>query len=134
LHPREATPCARLTRTSSFVWSRGDDARQVAAAEAFVARGAWVPQVVLVEAIWVLRSVYELDARSIAVAVDMLLNHRDLTLQDAEVVAAALAQYRRKPSLSFSDCLVLEVARKAGHVPLGTFDRALAQLDGTQRL
>lgn len=111
-----------------------DDPRQVAAAEAFVARGAWVPHVVLVEAIWVLASVYELEAPALATAVDMLLNHRDLTVQDADVVAAALQQYRRKPAVSFSDCLVLEVARKAGHLPLGTFDRDLAKLDGAQRL
>ena len=111
-----------------------DDPRQVAAAEAFVARGAWVPHLVLVEAIWVLISVYELEAPALVRAVDMLLNHRDLTVQDAEAVAAALEQYRAKPSVSFSDCLVLEVARKAGHLPLGTFDRDLAKLDGAQRL
>jgi hypothetical protein len=29
---------------------------------------------------------------------------------------------------------MLEVARKAGHVPLGTFDRDLATLDGVERL
>lgn len=111
-----------------------DDPRQVAAAEAFVGRGAWVPHLVLAEAIWVLTSVYGLGPGQIVRAVEMLLNHRDLTLQDADVVAAALARYGRKPSLSFSDCVVLEVARKAGHVPLGTFDRALAKLDGAQRL
>ena len=96
-----------------------DDPRQVRAAEAFVARGAWVAQVVLVEAIWVLTSVYGLTAPALATAVDMLLNHRDLTVQDADVVAAALDQYRKGSAVSFSDCLVLEVARKAGHLPLG---------------
>jgi predicted nucleic-acid-binding protein len=111
-----------------------DDSRQVAAAEAFVSRGAWVSHVVLVEAVWVLMSVYGLEAPAVATAVDMLLNHRDLSLQDSEAVAAALEQYRAKPSVSFSDCLVLEVARKAGHLPLGTFDRDLAKLDGAQRL
>jgi len=111
-----------------------DDAKQVTAAEAFVARGAWVSHVVLVEAVWVLTSAYELEAPVLATAVDMLLNHRDLTLQDAEVVAAALEQYRAKAAVSFSDCLVLEVARKAGHLPLGTFDRDLAKLDGAHRL
>ena len=111
-----------------------DDPRQLAAAEAFVARGAWVSHVVLVEAVWVLASVYELDVPALATAVDMLLNHRDLTVQDAGVVTAALQQYRRRPAVSFSDCLVLEVARKAGHLPLGTFDRDLAKLDSAQRL
>ena len=29
-------------------------------------------------------------------------------------------------------CLVLALARRAGHLPLGTFDRELAKLDGTE--
>ena len=66
--------------------------------------------------------------------VQMLLNHKDLTIQDADAVAAALAHYRRRPRLGFSDCLVLEVARKAGHLPLGTFDRELGKLEGAQKL
>jgi predicted nucleic-acid-binding protein len=111
-----------------------DDARQVTAAEGFVAQGAWVPHMVLVEAIWALTSVYKIDAQALATAVQMLLNHRDLTIQDGDTVAAALQQYRKKPGLSFSDCLVLEVARKAGHLPLATFDRRLAKLDGAQGL
>ena len=111
-----------------------DDAKQVAAAEAFVARGAWVPHLVLAEAMWVLSAVYALGAAEIATAVEILLNHKDLTLQDSDAVAAALAHYRRKPGLGFSDCLVLEVSRKAGHLPLGTFDRELGKLDGVQRL
>jgi predicted nucleic acid-binding protein len=41
---------------------------------------------------------------------------------------------QNRPSLGFSDCLVLEIARKAGHVPLGTFDRALAKLEGAERI
>lgn len=105
-----------------------DDARQVAAAEAFVSRGAWVSHIVLVEAIRVLESVYELDAPAQARAVEMLLNHRHLTVHDSDVVAAALEQFRSRTAVSFSDCLVLEVARKSGHVPLGTFDRQLAKL------
>lgn len=111
-----------------------DDPRQVAAAETFVARGAWVSHVVLVEATWVLTSVYELEAAAVATAVEMLLNHRDLTVEAADVVAAAMGQYRQRPSVSFADCLVLEVARRAGHLPLGTFDRDLAKLDGAQRV
>jgi predicted nucleic-acid-binding protein len=111
-----------------------DDARQAAAAEAFVAKGSWVSQLVLAETTWVLSAAYELSAAKIAIAVEMLLNHRDLALQDPDVVLAALENFRRKPSLGFSDCLVLEIARKAGHLPLGTFDKALSKLAGTQRL
>ena len=111
-----------------------DDARQVAAAEAFVTRGAWVPHLALAEAMWVLTSVYDRGPEEIATAVEMLLNHQHLTIQDSEAVAAAVASFRRRPALGFSDCLVLQVARKAGHLPLGTFDRGLSKLAGVERL
>jgi predicted nucleic-acid-binding protein len=111
-----------------------DDRRQTAAAEAFIADGTWVPQIVLVETLWVLSSVYDLGPKKIATAVEMFLHHRDLSLQDPDVVAAALDHFRKHPKLGFSDCLILEVARKAGHLPLGTFNRNLGKLAGTQRL
>jgi predicted nucleic-acid-binding protein len=111
-----------------------DDAKQVAAAEAFISPGAWVSHIVLVETMWVLASVYNLGPAAIATAIEMLLNHRDLSLQDADVVAAALVHFRKRPKLGVSDCLVLEVARKAGHIPLGTFDRELSKLEDAQRL
>jgi predicted nucleic-acid-binding protein len=111
-----------------------DDAGQTAAAEAFVAAGAWVSHLVLVEAMWVLSSVYDLGPERIATAVEMLLNHRDLTVQDADTVAAALETFRKRRIVGFPDCLILEVARRAGHLPLGTFDGDLAKLDGAQAL
>jgi predicted nucleic-acid-binding protein len=110
-----------------------DDAKQTASAEAFVAVGAWVSHLVLVEVCWVLDSVYALPAARIATAVEMLLSHQSLSLQDPDVVVAALALYRRRSALGFSDCMVLEVARKAGHLPLGTFDRSLSKQDGATR-
>jgi len=111
-----------------------DDPRQLAAAEKFVERGAWMSHLVLAEATWVLTSVYERGPAEIATAIDMLLNHQHLTLQDPEVVAAALEHFRGRPALGFSDCLVVAIARKAGHLPLGTFDRNLAKLAGTHKL
>jgi predicted nucleic-acid-binding protein len=111
-----------------------DDSKQTEAAEKFVAKGAWVSHLVLAETLWLLSSVYALESRKIADAVAMLLQHRELTVQDADVAAAALAAFRRKPSLGFSDCLTLEIARKAGHLPLGTFDRGLARLGGAERV
>jgi predicted nucleic-acid-binding protein len=111
-----------------------DDVKQVAAAEAFVANGAWVPHLAIAEAAWVLVSVYDRGPKAVAAAVEMLLSHERLTVQDAEVVGAAVAQFRRHPRVGFSDCLMVEVARKAGHVPLGTFDRALGRIEGAERL
>ena len=109
-----------------------DDPRQADAAEAFVSKGAWVSHLVLAEAVWVLDSVFRLKRQQIAVAVGMLIEHEHLTIQDADVVEAALSAFRGKPSLGFTDCLVLAIARKAGHVPLGTFDRRLSMLEGTE--
>jgi predicted nucleic-acid-binding protein len=112
----------------------GDDSKQAEAAENFVSSGAWVSHLVLAETIWVLATVYDRDPPALAQTVEFLLKHRDLTVQDAEVVVAALVHYRNRPSLGFSDCLVLEIARKAGHVPMGTFDRTLAKLEGAERI
>lgn len=112
-----------------------DDLVQVAEAERFVKKGgAWVSLLALAEAVWVLAAVYELSAAEIAKAVEMLLNHRDLTLQEPEVVAAALEIFGKRPALGFSDCLFLELARKAGHLPLGTFDRELSKVVGAEKL
>jgi len=111
-----------------------DDARQMAAAEAYVEKGAWVPVLALAEATWVLATVYGRDAATLATAVEMLLHHADLTLQDADAVEAALELFRSRPNLGFSDCLMLELARKAGHLPLGTFDRNLGKVEGAQKL
>ena len=111
-----------------------DDPRQLDAAEKFISHGAWVSHLVLAETLWVLDAVYERSAAQIGLAVEMLLVHAELTLQDADVVAVALGRFRAHPTLGFSDCLVLESARKAGHIPLGTFDRQLAKLEGAQRL
>ncbi len=111
-----------------------DDAAQVGSAEKFIAGGAWISHLVLAETVWVLDAVYERSAEQISTAIEMLLNHKEITLQDAEVVSSALDHFRKRPALGFSDCLVVEVARKVGHMPLGSFDRDLASLDGVQRL
>ena len=111
-----------------------DDARQTASAENFVDKGAWVSTLVLAETIWVLGAVYELNCDDQVKAIEMLLEHRELVLHEREIVAAALELFRARPMLGFSDCLVIESARKAGNLPLGTFDRNLAKVEGTQKL
>jgi predicted nucleic-acid-binding protein len=88
----------------------------------------------LAEAAWMLARFYELSSEDLARAIEMLLNHQDLVLQDSETVAGALELFRSKPALGFSACLMLQLVRKAGHLPLGTFDRNLAKVDGAQKL
>jgi predicted nucleic-acid-binding protein len=111
-----------------------DDPSQAAAADRFIAQGAWVSLLALAEATWVLSTVYERTPAEQILNVEMLLDHKELTLEDEDVVRAAVELFRTRPSLGFSDCLMLQVARKAGHLPLGTFDKGLSRIEGTQRV
>jgi predicted nucleic-acid-binding protein len=111
-----------------------DDEKQARLADVFVAKGAWVSHLVLAETVWVLDAVYARTPKQLMAAIELLLQHESLVLQDADTVSAALAHFRAKPAPEFSDCLVLAIARKAGHVPLGPFDRALTQLEGAHRI
>jgi predicted nucleic-acid-binding protein len=111
-----------------------DDARQAEAADRFVDGGAWVSVFALAEASWVLTSVYERSAAELASSIRMLLDHEHIALQDPDVVEAALESFRGRPNLRFSDCLLLELARKAGHLPLGTFDGNLSRIAGAEKL
>ncbi len=111
-----------------------EHAAQAALADECVAKGAWVSHVVLTEATWVFGSLYSFSDAKTAEAVDLILQHRDLTIQDADVVTRALGYFRAHRRVEFADCLVLAIAEKAGHTPLSTFDRNFAKLDGVQRL
>jgi predicted nucleic-acid-binding protein len=111
-----------------------DDPRQAVAADAFIATGGWVSCLTLAEVAWVLRSSYDFAAPEIVATIQMLLQHDKLAVQDPDAVSAALEQFRARPALGFADCMMLEIARKAGHLPLGTFDRELAKLPDTQHL
>ena len=111
-----------------------DDATQAAAASLFVAQGVWVSVLALAETIWVLESNYEFDDRQLADAIEMMLDHNELVIENCETVQSALELYRANPALGFTDCLMVQLARDAGHLPLGTFDRKLARIDGVHKI
>ncbi len=64
-------------------------------------------------------------------AVDINVLVRLLARDD---VKQALAADRAIAKGAWISHLVHEIARKAGHMPLATFDRALAKLTGAQKL
>ncbi len=111
-----------------------DNEKQRSSAEAFVSPGAWVSHLVLAETVWVLDSVYRLSHSELINAIDMLQSQEQIIIENPDVVSAALEHYKLKPSLRFTDCLIIEIARKAGCYPLGTLDKNLAKLTGTQKL
>lgn len=112
----------------------GDDPRQSPAAEACIRDHApvWVSHVVLVETVWVLDSVYGCGRAQLIQALERILDNRELALENPAVVRAALAQFQSQAKVHFEDCLILEIAREAGHLPLATFDKALGKLVGAQ--
>lgn len=111
-----------------------DDEKQANLAEAFIQNGAWVSHLVLAETVWVLARAYERTNLQLVETLNILLAHEHLQLEDAKVVETALAAFKKRPAIGFSDYLILEIARKAGHIPLGTFDRNLAKLDGVDKI
>lgn len=111
-----------------------DDNQQVAQAEVYIENGAWVSHIAVVEAIWVLAKVYGRDTSNQIEILEMLLNHESISLEDSDTVADALVLFRSKPKLGFTDCLILEVSKKAGHLPLGTFDRNLSKISGAEKI
>ena len=111
-----------------------DDTAQVAAADRFVRGGVWISTLVLAEVVWVLGGNYGLSVHQQADAIERLIEHPRSTQESPEIATAALKLFRARPSLRFTDCLILASARKAGHLPLGTFDRKLASLEGAQRI
>lgn len=111
-----------------------DDIAQAQRAAAFVARGVWVSTLVLAETIWVLGVIYHQPDHLLQVTVEDFLHHDSVVLQDREAVEIALGMYRENAKLGFSDCLVVALAHKNGHTPIGTFDKALAKIEGVQKL
>ncbi len=94
----------------------------------------WISHAVLLETAWVLESVYAQGKPQLVEAMKRISDNVDLALEDPAVVRAALALYQTKGKLDFGDCLLLEITRKAGHVPLSTFDKALGKAEGAETL
>jgi len=101
-----------------------DDARQGAAARRlFESDEIWIGVTVLLEAAWVLESVYELSAAGTVQALRGLLGLPNVRVEDAGAVAASLDATKR--GLELAD--VLHLLRAPVDAEFATFDRALAK-------
>ena len=124
---------ARAVDTNVLVRALVDaDDRQSIRATKTMAEGAWVSHVVLHELVWVAVRSYSHDHEDVVRLLEMMLLHEQIVLEEPLVVRAALDRFRQTPRLGFNDCLVLEVARARGKLPLMTFDRDLAKQDGAE--
>jgi predicted nucleic-acid-binding protein len=91
-----------------------------------------VSQVVQMETVWALESVYGFQRADIASALDAMQNNQSFVLQEAGAFRAALAAFHGG-NADFADYLILMHARADG-AELVTFDRKLGKFDGARLL
>jgi predicted nucleic-acid-binding protein len=103
---------------------------QVAAARRAVAQqsSVYVPQIVQVETVWVLRRAYRFSKSDISKALHHLSVNKAYELEAADLFRQALEIYR-DGTMDFSDALIL-VNTRARCLDLLTFDKALVGQPG----
>ena len=92
-----------------------------------------VTDVVLVEAVWTLKSAFEQDKPAQLMAVRSLLEETAFAFEDREAVAAALTLFE-SGSCGFADCLVVAKHARHGCDFTATFDRGMRKLPGVKLL
>ena len=117
----------------------GDDPQQTAQAEALARQSAdsgvplFVPLTVTLELEWVLRSKYNFPKDTILTTLVNLLETREIEFQDEASIERALFFYRSMKA-DFAKCLHLGCATTNDRLPLVTFDRQAARLEGAELL
>jgi len=89
--------------------------------------------VVITELIWVLRMSYRYRNNAIANVVEMLLQSRELIVEQEELVADALRGFATG-SADFADYLIERTGQLAGCIHTFTFDRRAATFAGMRLL
>ena len=92
-----------------------------------------VTDVVLVEAVWTLKSAFEQDKYAQSIAISSLLEEAAFAFEDREAVAAALTLFE-SGSCGFADCLVVAKHARQGCDFTATFDRGMRKLPGVRVL
>lgn len=93
----------------------------------------FVPLTVVLELEWVLRSRYQYPKEQMLSTLSSLLETRELLFQEEAAVEHALHYYRRS-RVDFAECLHLGCVASAGQLPLMTFDRSAARIEGAKLL
>ena len=116
-----------------------DDPQQAQVARQFVASKCsesdpgFIDRVALCELIWVLTSVHGYRREAVADVIELLLENRDMRLEDADVARDALQEYRMS-GVEFADILIGHINLARGCEITATFDRRAAKLKGFVRV
>lgn len=111
----------------------GSSAPQVRAARLLVEGHDkfFISHTVFLETMWVLARKYKMPKAGAADIGQRLLSHPKLDIEQRPLMQAAMTLYSSSPGIGFGDALALACAR-AANIPLHTFDRKLAKLDGAR--
>lgn len=110
-----------------------DDPLQVAQAVAIIEQQlnddnpGFISLIVLVETVWILKTVYDIPKSGLTTVVDSLLTTRQLRLEHSDLVFRALRAYRAGNG-DFSDALIAAVGSAQGCRETLTFDRKAANV------
>lgn len=110
-----------------------DDERQSRAAERFIREHGgsgtpcFVSNMILIETVWVLETVYGFDRSAVADALAGLLEAEQLEFDSPVDIAAAVEDFRQGRA-EFADCLIGRINLLAGCSHTVTFDRKAAKL------
>lgn len=113
-------------------WLVGDDERQSRQVESLLRsriaqqEPLFVPCTVILELEWVLRSRYGFDKPAILLALNAVLDTRELEIQSEPAVERALHLFRQGAA-DFADCLHAGLCTDARHAPMLTFDAKAAR-------
>jgi predicted nucleic-acid-binding protein len=94
-------------------------------------RTLFVPVTVTLELEWVLRSSYGFPKPDVMEALSSLFSALELSFESERALEVALQSYR-EGSADFPDCVHIALAAQAGEVPLRTFDRRAARVNGAR--
>lgn len=117
-------------------WLLNDVPEQAGAAETLFLQSndrLRVPDLVLMELVYVLERVMRLTRRTVAEAVTLVLEQANFDV-DRDVWRPALQDYLDHPKLSITDTFLHVQAQRSGATPLLTFDRKLASQLADARL
>ncbi len=106
-----------------------DDENQAARVKQLLDDGEilFINEVVLSELYWVLIHVYEYSKNDFVIAIDALLDLRNIRFFDKQIVSSSLAEYIHS-NVGFVDCLIHQINKKEELVTL-TFDKKASQLE-----
>lgn len=116
-----------------------DDAAQLAAASRLIhkcvseGQTLFVPVTVILELEWVLRASFEYPKEDVMATLSSLFTATELVCESERALEVALQLYRNGPA-DFADCLHIALAAQAGEVPLWTFDKRAAKVDGAKAI